>query len=97
MSIAVPTNTTAIAAPVYHDATTVADDAAPVNPNAVRPIPGTNSVSNNSAQWRFTPDATVPAGHIHIDVNAGAIVQAHEANEQWMQHEATTPQLQGLA
>ena len=61
-----------------------------------RPIGG-GSISNSPGDWRFTPDATVPAGHIHIDVAAGDIAKFHAANQQWAMHEASTPQLQGLA
>ena len=47
-------------------------EAAHPDPMAVRPVGG-GSYSNNPGQWRFTPDATVPAGHIHVDIDAGAI------------------------
>ena len=62
----------------------------------VRPVGG-GSFSNNPGQWRFTPDATVPAGHIHIDIDAGAIAHQQQLQNNWVRHEASTPQLQGLA
>ena len=66
------------------------------DPMAVRPVGG-GSYSNNPGQWRFTPDATVPAGHIHVDIDAGAIHKYNQMNANWARHEASTPQLQGLA
>ena len=33
--------------------------------------------SNGSAQWRFTPDASVPAGTASIDVRVADIVAQH--------------------
>jgi hypothetical protein len=63
---------------------------------AVRPI-SEGSMSNNPGQWRFTPSSAVPAGHIHIDVNAGGIAEMNGRDQMWMRHEASTPQLQGLA
>ena len=61
-----------------------------VNPLAVRPLPG-GSFSNSPGDWRFTPDATVPAGHVHIDIDAGAINRFHQSNIDWVRHEASTP------
>ena len=70
----------------------------PPGPNqwAVRPVGG-GSYSNSPGDWRFTPDATVPAGHVRIDVDAGAINNHNQLNAEWARHEASTPQLQGLA
>jgi hypothetical protein len=63
---------------------------------AVRPVGG-GAMSNNPGQWRFQPDATVPAGHIHVDINGGKMARFSARDHRFIAHEASTPQLQGLA